>query len=83
MTSALLSTFLLTSFHAQYLSFSICFLLGGLIGCLMASFVEMIMMPQMVAALHSFVGLAATLVAWSNFFYRKLNEDEVKTEAID
>lgn len=43
--------------------------IGGLIGTIMALKVEMISMPQMVAALHSFVGLAATIVAFANFFH--------------
>ncbi len=43
---------------------------GALIGGLLAKRVQMTAMPQLVAALHSFVGLAAVLVAIGTFMNR-------------
>lgn len=43
-------------------------LVGGLIGAWRARTVEMTQMPELVAMLHSFVGLAAVLVGYNSFF---------------
>ena len=40
-------------------------LVGGAIGLWRARVVEMTGMPELIALLHSFVGLAAVLVGWN------------------
>ncbi|MFS8975249.1 Re/Si-specific NAD(P)(+) transhydrogenase subunit beta [Cupriavidus necator] len=42
-------------------------LVGGIAGAALAKRVEMTQMPQLVAVLHSFVGLAAVLVGYANY----------------
>jgi len=41
--------------------------IGGAIGAFLASRVEMTQMPELVAILHSFVGLAAVLVGFASY----------------
>ncbi len=43
-------------------------LIGAVLGILRARSVEMTGMPELIAILHSFVGLAAVLVGWNGYF---------------
>lgn len=47
---------------------------GGAIGGILAARVQMTAMPQLVAALHSFVGMAAVLVAIGTFLNRQASD---------
>jgi H+-translocating NAD(P) transhydrogenase subunit beta len=54
--------------------------IGGLIGLQRARKVEMTGMPELIAMLHSFVGLAAVLVGWNGFLL--VENDKLSTESI-
>ncbi len=47
--------------------------IGALIGVTIALRIKMTSMPQLVACLHSFVGLSAVLVAFGTFFLHQMN----------
>jgi NAD(P) transhydrogenase subunit beta len=52
-----------SSYHVLALTMAI----GAVIGAIVAARVEMTSMPELVACLHSFVGLAAVLVGFANY----------------
>lgn len=67
MTIALLATIAGVSMDAM-LPLVIALAIGAAIGLRLALKVEMTQMPELVAILHSFVGLAAVLVGYNSFF---------------
>ncbi len=51
----------------SYMEIAIAMAIGGIIGYMLAVKVEMTQMPELVAILHSLVGMAAVLVGYANF----------------
>jgi NAD(P) transhydrogenase len=76
MTLAILFTFALDQFHLEFAKFFPPFLIGSAIGLLLAKRAKMISMPQLVAILHAFVGLAASLVGLARAYYITDSDDE-------
>jgi NAD(P) transhydrogenase subunit beta len=66
MTIALLAT-VFGEVTAQYDKLIVALLIGGSVGLLLARRVQMTQMPELVAILHSLVGLAAVAVGFANF----------------
>ena len=66
MAIALVATILSDSVHA-YVILIIALVIGGLIGTKVAAKVAMTQMPELVAIMHSLVGMAAVLVGYANF----------------
>ena len=67
MTIALLATVFGGDVTANYDKLIVALLVGGTVGLILARRVQMTQMPELVAILHSLVGLAAVAVGFANF----------------
>ena len=78
MTIALVATISSVSMGG-YVYILVAMVIGSLIGARLALKVEMTGMPELVAILHSFVGLAAVLVGYNSFLHILSGEGEAIT----
>ncbi|MFJ8660406.1 Re/Si-specific NAD(P)(+) transhydrogenase subunit beta [Streptomyces sp. NPDC093795] len=62
---------------------AVAMLIGALIGLQRARGVEMTGMPELIALLHSFVGLAAVLVSWNGFLNVEYDPDGHEAKGLD
>ncbi|MFF0424883.1 Re/Si-specific NAD(P)(+) transhydrogenase subunit beta [Streptomyces sp. NPDC004520] len=62
---------------------AVAMLIGALIGLQRARGVEMTGMPELIALLHSFVGLAAVLVSWNGFLNVEHEPEGREARALD
>ena len=67
MTIAIIATILGPSVSGNYWLIILAMVIGGGIGLGLAARVQMTQMPELVAILHSLVGMAAVLVGFVNF----------------
>src|SRR3990172_2922365 len=67
MTIAIIATVLGPAVTDNYWLIILAMLIGGSIGLVLAAKVQMTQMPELVAILHSLVGMAAVLVGFVNF----------------
>ena len=67
MTVALIATILSPDVTANFGKLVVALLIGGSVGLMLARRVQMTQMPELVAILHSLVGLAAVAVGFANF----------------
>jgi len=68
MALAVVTTFLIPSFKPVYWLIGVAIIGGAIIGSIAAQRVQMTKMPELVALMHSFVGLSAVLIAIAAVF---------------
>ncbi|TDV36192.1 NAD/NADP transhydrogenase beta subunit [Paraburkholderia caballeronis] len=78
MVIAVLATLLITGGEGLQIALAAA-LIGGGVGAVLARRVEMTQMPQLVAVLHSFVGLAAVLIGFTNYLSPAAHEGVQRT----
>ena len=82
MAIALIATFTDVSAFG-FAAIVVAMLIGGAIGIYVAKKVQMTQMPELIACLHSFVGLAAVLVGFNSFIHLGITPEAVCQVAKD
>ena len=82
MAIALIATFTDVSAFG-FAAIVVAMLIGGAIGIYVAKKVQMTQMPELIACLHSFVGLAAVLVGFNSFIHLGVIPSQVCSVAAD
>ena len=77
MTIALLAT-IFGVVTQNYTTLLVALLIGGSIGIILARRIQMTQMPELVASLHSLVGLAAVMVGFANFMHPSVHLEGVE-----
>jgi len=80
MAIAIITTFVMNQAFVFWL-IGVAIILGGLIGLIVAKKVHMTKMPELVALMHSFVGLAAMLIAFASIF--NLSNEHSTTQRVE
>ena len=80
MAIAIITTFVMNQIFVFWL-IGVAIILGGLIGLIVAKKVHMTKMPELVALMHSFVGLAAMLIAFASIF--NLSNEHSTTQRVE
>ena len=68
--------------HTGLLLIGVAMVVGAAVGLWRARVVEMTGMPELIAMLHSFVGLAAVLVGWNGYLAVEGGADPVEAAAL-
>ena len=80
MAIAIITTIVMNQAFVFWL-IGVAIILGGLIGLIVAKKVHMTKMPELVALMHSFVGLAAMLIAFASIF--NLSNEHSTTQRVE
>jgi len=67
----------------SYATLGVCMAVGAVVGIFVASRVQMTQMPELVAILHSFVGLAAVLVGFASYLDPAAHDPETALKGVE
>lgn len=83
MAIALIATFAQVDSVVGVVAIDVAMICGAVIGIYVARKVQMTQMPELIACLHSFVGLAAVLVGFNSYIHMQGNPEVLLTPAAE